>query len=803
MNRNILLSMLMAMGVISPATAQWAYQPTPNDTLQSVRNLGNGKVVLSIYAPNAKEVGIKGDLVNWDNSTNTFKKADNGVWSATLTGIKDGVYRYHFVVDGVEVQDPKGPFFNKTFALAHVSDNKQFFDRRDDIAHGAITEQYYYSETLKETRRMMVWTPAGYEKSQEKLPVLYLVHGGGDDETAWAGVGCAGNILDNLMADGKMQPMIVVMPNGSIKTDKLMDEVPLFEKDLVTSIIPYVENNYRVIADKEHRAMAGLSMGGMETMETILNDYDKFSYFWVLSSGWFPAEKDEFESYRQRLNQVAEGVRSGVRQLVFTQGGPEDIAYKNGLVTQKLFDKANIKYEFYESPGGHSWYVWRHNLYDLAQRLFKPSKNETAYNCPVLSVTGGKVRGVASTSTDVTVFRGIPYAAPPVGELRWKHPQPVKPWKGVKNADTFGSISWQNGQEPGSFYYKEFYQNEHTTMNEDCLYLNVWAPTSSLSQPKEKLPVAVWIHGGAYQNGYGNEITMDGDAWADRGVILVTFNYRLGLLGFLSHPALGAENADGISGNYGTYDQIAALQWVHDNIAQFGGDPSNVTVIGQSAGAASVKNMVSSPLSKGLLRHAIIQSGGGLGDFIDPKNNNAEAETKGKELMEKNGYTTIDQLRAARPEDLLKINAWGFACPHQDGVALKETFSEAVTSNHVADVDYMIGYCLDDIMPMNEEITRFCYTRDSLSQKPVYYYLFTRKLPGSKDGAFHSSELWYMFHTLNRSWRPFTKADYVLSDEMMTYWTNFVKYGNPNGASEGTWARFTNANPYVQTLNIR
>ncbi len=422
----------------------------------------------------------------------------------------------------------------------------------------------------------------------------------------------------------------------------------------------------------------------------------------------------------------------------------------------------------------------------------------------VLSITGGKVQGVASASKSVTVFKGIPYAAPPVGDLRWKRPQPVKPWKGIKKADTFAAISWQGGQEPGSFYYKEFYWKDNVKMSEDCLYLNVWAPTASLGKQGGKLPVAVWIHGGGYVNGYGNEITMDGDAWADRGVILVTFNYRLGLLGFLSHPALGAENADGISGNYGTCDQIAALQWVHDNIAQFGGDPNNVTVFGQSAGAASVKNMVTSPLSKGLIHHAIIQSGGGLGTAVNPKGGNAEAEAKGKELMEKNGYTTIQQMRAATPEALMKINAWGFAAPHQDGVILTETFDGAVTNNHVADVDYMIGFCLDDMMTMNKQVTDFCYMRDSLSKKPVYYYLFSRKLPGSKDGAFHSSELWYMFHTLNRSWRPLTEDDYRLSDEMVDYWTNFAKYGNPNGkASVETWPRFTYANPFVKTLNIK
>ncbi len=201
--------------------------------------------------------------------------------------------------------------------------------------------------------------------------MLYLIHGGGDNDASWPGVGCAGTILDNLLAEGKMQPMVVVMPNGSIATKNLMDEVPLFEQDLITSIIPFIEANYRVLTDKAHRAMAGLSMGGMETMETILNDYDKFDYFWVLSAGWFPAQQEQFEGYRQRLSKAAAGIKKNVRQLVFTQGGPEDIAYQNGLATLKLFDAEGITYEFYDAPGGHTWYTWRNNLHQLAQRLFK------------------------------------------------------------------------------------------------------------------------------------------------------------------------------------------------------------------------------------------------------------------------------------------------------------------------------------------------------------------------------------------------------------------------------------------------
>ena len=351
-------------------SAQWQMQPTPNDTLQPVRNLGGGKVAFSIYAPNAKQVGFGGDAMPWGKPLQ-FTKADNGVWTAIISDLKDGVYRYNFTVDGVKVQDPKGALSPETSALANIGDGKQFYDMRADIPHGALAQRYYYSKVLNTLRRLHVWTPAGYEKSADKLPVLYLIHGGGDNDASWPSVGCACNILDNLLAEGKMQPMIVVMPNGSIATQNLMDEVPLFEQDLVGSIIPFIEDNYRVIADNAHRAMAGLSMGGMETMETILNDNDKFQYFWVLSAGWFPAQKEQFEGYHQRLAKAADGIKKNVRQLVFTQGDPEDIAYQNGLATLKLFDAEGIKYEYYTAPGGHTWYTWRNNLHQLAQRIFK------------------------------------------------------------------------------------------------------------------------------------------------------------------------------------------------------------------------------------------------------------------------------------------------------------------------------------------------------------------------------------------------------------------------------------------------
>ena len=424
---------------------------------------------------------------------------------------------------------------------------------------------------------------------------------------------------------------------------------------------------------------------------------------------------------------------------------------------------------------------------------------------PIVKVEGGYVQGVASASSDITVFRGIPYAAPPVGDLRWKRPQPVEKWKGVKKADTFSNICWQPGNAVGTFYGNEFYWKEQTVQSEDCLYLNIWTPTDAINKSDRDLPVAFWVHGGAYFNGYGHEITMDGDAWAKRGVILVTINYRLGIFGFLAHPELSAENADGTSGNYGTYDQIAALKWVHENIAEFGGDPDNITVFGQSAGAASIKNLVSSPLSKGYVRNAIIQSGGGVSENTGSGVEQKKAEATGKEFMDKFGYHTLKEMRAAPAEELLKVfkeQGMGLFRPHIDGMLLTESFDDATRNNHIADVPYMIGCTLDDIRPMGKQIDEFCFLRDSLSQRPVFQYLFARKLPGTHDGAFHSAELWYMFHTLDRSWRPMLPADYALADEVMDCWTNFAKYGNPNGQNREGWPPFTLANPFVKIFNV-
>lgn len=368
--RTTFFNILFMLAFVTVANAQFRLQPTPNDTLQSVRTLSNGNVVFSIYAPKARVVSLAGDVVPWGVTLQSVEK--DGVWSITVPNPGEGVYRYHFVVDGINVYDPKSGTTTQQSALANVTPNGDtFFSYRKDIPHGAIAVRQYESKTLGETRTMRVWTPAGYEKSAAKLPVLYLIHGGGDTDTSWPTVGCAGEILDNLLAEGKIKPMVVVMPNGTIETEDMMGEVPLFAKDMITDIIPFVESNYRVLTDRKNRAIAGLSMGGMETLEVALNNIDLFSYVWVLSSSFSPGNKQVYDYEREHLKQIADKVNKTFKLLVFTQGGPTDIAYNNCKQTLELFDGAGIKYEYNEVPGGHSWTAWRQNLYDLAPRLFK------------------------------------------------------------------------------------------------------------------------------------------------------------------------------------------------------------------------------------------------------------------------------------------------------------------------------------------------------------------------------------------------------------------------------------------------
>ena len=303
---------------------------------------------------------------------------------------------------------------------------------------------------------------------------------------------------------------------------------------------------------------------------------------------------------------------------------------------------------------------------------------------------------------------------------------------------------------------------------------------------------------------------MDGEAWAERGVILVTINYRLGILGFLAHPELTSESTHKVSGNYGILDQLTAIEWIKNNITEFGGDPDNIMIFGQSAGAASVWTLVSSPLAKDYIAKAIIQSGGGISDMAGSVSGTlAEAEIKGKALMDFGGLDNLSKMRNATYDELSEINAKYMSetnkrlvlAPIIDNYVVTSNFSSAAKAGTIANIPYLLGSTIDEGNMGVEGIDAFCLLRQQQGGK-AYAYQFARPLPGDDAGAFHSSELWYTFHTLGRSWRPFTKADDDLSNEMVNAWTNFAIYNDPNGDEAVIWTPYTKENPEYMRFKL-
>lgn len=433
---------------------------------------------------------------------------------------------------------------------------------------------------------------------------------------------------------------------------------------------------------------------------------------------------------------------------------------------------------------------------------------------PVLTIEGGQVQGVPADKAGVYVYRGIPYAAAPLGDLRWKEPQPVTPWQGVLVADKFGHPGYQSVHYPGG-YTTEWGYGDEAPYSEDCLYLNVW--TKAPGKTGAKLPVALWIHGGGYREGWGSEPEFDGQEWADKDVVLVSFNYRLGVFGFLTHPELSAESAHGVSGNYGILDQIQALKWVQANILQFGGDPDNITIFGQSAGGGSVKTLCESPLARGRFKRAIIMSAGGItlpqsAPAASPRGFRSmslrESEAQTKKVMDWAGLTDLKKMRAASTEMLYSLGhiynaatgerTYLQGSPVVDGYVSMKSFDSAALDGSLADVPYMIGYTLNDMGNMSPGIADFCLNREKAGNK-AWAYEFARPLPtdGRADvlkGAFHSSDLWYVFKSLKHCWRPWTEGDWDLSERMLTAWSNFAKYGDPNGRDGGEWAPYGESN---------
>ena len=467
----------------------------------------------------------------------------------------------------------------------------------------------------------------------------------------------------------------------------------------------------------------------------------------------------------------------------------------------------------------------------------------------VVQVEGGSVSGVRNEETAILSFKGIPFAAPPVGELRWKSPQPVVPWEGVKKCEAFGPSPMQSSPAPFMFWSSEFLIPKEP-ISEDCLYLNVWTKAQKVN---EKLPVLVYIYGGGFRSGGAGCPIYDGENIAKKGVVFVSINYRVGVFGFFAHPELTAESGHNASGNYAIMDMIAALQWVKNNIAAFGGDPGNVTIAGQSAGSFGVNFLTISPLAKGLFHKAIAQSGAGF--LSSPLRSNMDlkvAENNGVEFATKLGASSIMDLRAKSSEEIQKTEG-GMSGPFNDGYVILESVMDAYLNGRQNDVPVIVGWNRDDKVmfraapaeEFREQIesrfgdlsdeffaaypasteeeaaqSQFDLGRDEVfgtqmytwakvqtkvSKSPVYIYNFNRAVPASTPetqfGAFHSGEIVYAYnnlHTLNRPWEA---VDQKIADAMSDYWVNFARNGNPNGTGLPEWNAYDPTNENVMILD--
>jgi para-nitrobenzyl esterase len=456
-----------------------------------------------------------------------------------------------------------------------------------------------------------------------------------------------------------------------------------------------------------------------------------------------------------------------------------------------------------------------------------------------VKVNGGLVQGIVDNG--LSIFKGIPFAAPPTGELRWKAPQPPASWEGVKTTTQFAPAPFQGGNPPSG-------------KSEDCLYLNIWSPAKT---PQDNLPVLVWIYGGGFSFGSTSEPVYTGENLAKKGVILVSIAYRVGQLGFLAHPELSAENPHHVSGNYGLLDMVAGLQWIQKNIKAFGGNPGKVTIFGESAGGIAVSMLCTSPLAKGLFHGAISQSGGSFG----PSRNTTYpgenlkllpfAEQQGLEYMQKAGATTLADLRKI-PADKLPMGfgmpgAWpiidGYVIPDDQHILYQKgqynhtpvligynsdegaSFSPPKTpQDYITGVNKRYGKFADELIkayPVGESNvpkTARDLARDAAfgwhtwswarlqaqtSKAKVYYYYFDQHPDFPADsprygyGSPHGQDVGFVFGHINPSSPDKTATDAAISETIMTYWTNFAKYGDPNGKGVPAWETFTNAKPRV------
>lgn len=415
----------------------------------------------------------------------------------------------------------------------------------------------------------------------------------------------------------------------------------------------------------------------------------------------------------------------------------------------------------------------------------------------IVNTPCGPIQGCEGKNPGVAAYKGIRYAT----AGRWEYPVQVNSWEGTYDATAYGNCSYQPRafydeelNEKKYFYYNEFRKGEVYDYSEDCLFLNVFTPDTA--REGDKLPVLVYIHGGGFTGGCGHEKHFDEPVWPMQGVIGVTLNYRLGPMGFACLP--NQQEEEGHTGNFGLYDQLTALKWVKDNIAAFGGDPENVTIMGQSAGGMSVQLQVESPLTRGLFRKAVMSSGCGMGTMMLTTPEKSGAFWKA--VMERCGCTTLEEFRALPPADLFaawqkykkEIKGGGMAVvPVKDGLFVTE-------KPDVKDIPFLAGSTSHDMAPPVLQ----AITKKWVGQKktPGFVWYFERMLPGDQNGAWHSSDLWYWFGTLDNCWRPMEATDRQISDQMVRYLCRFAATGDPNAPGLPGWLPLSKGQDQVLRL---
>ena len=462
---------------------------------------------------------------------------------------------------------------------------------------------------------------------------------------------------------------------------------------------------------------------------------------------------------------------------------------------------------------------------------------------PIIQTKSGRISGLSNPETKINKFLGIPFAKAPIGDLRWKAPQTPESWAGIRDTKSFSASPFQNKPAPFMYWSSEFLIPE-APISEDCLYLNVWAPQNT----KQKKAVLVYFYGGGFRSGGTACPIYDGEATAQKDVIFVSINYRVGVFGFLAHPELSAEAPYKSSGNYALLDMIAGLQWIQANISAFGGDPQRVTIAGQSAGAFAVNFLCASPLAKGLFKGAIAESGGSiLPSPIRPSITRQQAEEMGTKFAADLHVNSIAELRKLPAETIQKA-AGGLSAPYTDGYVMPISIRDTYMQGKQNDVALLMGWNQEDKLmgkPLADEVYKnqlnsrykekatlvetaypsskqgdlnrdesfgvqvhsWAKLQNKSGKAPVYMYNFNRAVPGydasTTFGAFHTGEVPYAYGNLAKVNRPWEEADRKLSNQMLSYFTNFTKASNPNGANLPNWPRFENEGQLTQLLDLQ